>query len=77
MPCPLFSSHLGLSLRNERENTTLLKKSISFATIESQTQQDQLYSGLPNRVDEARKKREVRAIFEVMANLAIANEGTP
>ena len=43
-------------------------KGTSLETTESQTQQDQLYSRLPNRVEEARKKREARAIFEVMVS---------
>ena len=58
-------------------NTTSLVKGTSLEIIESQTQQDLLYWGLPNRVDEAKKKREVRAIFEVMANLAGAIDRTP
>ena len=49
----------------------------SLQTVESQTQLDQLYSGLPNRVEEAKKQRGVRAIFEVMASLAVADDGTP
>ena len=65
---PLFSGHWGLNLRNQRENTTSLVKGTSLETTKSQTQQDQLYSGLSNRVEEARKKREARAIFEVMVS---------
>ena len=52
-----------------------LVKGISLETKESQPQQDQLYSGLPNLTEEGRKKLEVRAIFEVMTRLA--NAGTP
>ena len=48
-----------------------------FETNESQPQQYVLYLELPNRVEEAKKKREVLAIFEVMADLAGTNEGTP
>ena len=72
----LFSRYLGLWLR-KNENTTSLVKGTSIETIDSQTQQDQLYSGLPNWAEEGRKTREVRAIFEVMASLAITNEETP
>ena len=49
----------------------------SIETIDSQTQPDQLHSGLPNWVEEGKKTRKVRAIFEVMASLAITNEETP
>ena len=45
-------------------NTTSLVKGTSLENVESQRQQDQLYSGLPNRVEAARNKRDVRAIFE-------------
>ena len=58
-------------------NTTSLVKGTSLENVESQTQQDQPYLGLPNRVEAARNKREVRAIFEVMANLVGAIDGTP
>ena len=45
-------------------------KGTSLETTKSQTQQDQLYPGLSNRVEEARKKREARSWL-------MANEGTP
>ena len=52
-------------------------KGTSIETIESQTEQDQLYSGFPILAVEGRKKRQVRVVFEVMANLATAHEETP
>ena len=51
-------------------------KGTSLETIESLTQQELLHSELPNRVEE-KKKRELKAVFEVMANLAGAIEATP
>ena len=68
---------MGLWLRHQSEKRTSLVKGSSIETMESQTQQDQLYSGLPNWAEEGRKKRKVRAIFEVMACLAFPNEETP
>ena len=50
-------------------NTTLLGKGTLLETIESQTQQNMLHLELPNRAEEAKKKREVKAIFEVMAEV--------
>ena len=72
MICPLFPSHLGLSLRNLSETTTSLVEGTSPETIESQPQQDQLNSRLPNLAEEGGNKRE-----EVMANLVGAIDGTP
>ena len=46
-------------------------------TIESQTQQDQTNSGLPNLAVDGRKKGEVRAVVEAMADLGVAHEETP
>ena len=40
----------------------------SLEAVESQFQPELLYSGLPNRV-EVKKKPELKAVFEVMANL--------
>ena len=54
-----------------------LNEGTSLENIESQTQQDLLYLELPNRVEEAKKKQDVRAMFEVMADVAGTNEGTP
>ena len=49
----------------------------SIGTFESQTQLDQLYSEPPNWAEEGRKNREAVAVFEVMGNLAMAQEETP
>ena len=53
-----------------------MEKGTSFETIESQTQQD-FYSELPIQSDEVKKKRELKAVFEVMAKLAGDVEATP
>ena len=52
-------------------------KETSLETIESQTQPELLYSELPNRVEEVKKKRELKSAFEVMANLAGDVDATP
>ena len=74
---PLLSSYLGSSSRNYREKATSLTTGTSLETVESQQQQGELYSGLPNLAEEGKRERKVRNIFEVMVDLAITNEGTP
>ena len=56
---------------------TSLNEGTSLENIESQTQQHLLYLELLNRVEEEKKKQDVRAMFEVMADVAGTNEGTP
>ena len=51
-------------------------KVTTFETIESQRQPDGLYSGLPNRVEESRKRSEANAVFDVMARLATVPAST-
>ena len=60
-----------------RVQSGLLEEWWDCATECQETQQGQLYSGLPDMAEEGRKKREVRAVFEVMANVAFAHEGDP
>ena len=57
------------------ENATSLNKVTLLETVGSQTRRHLLYSELPDRVDGV-NKREVKAVFEVMANLAGAIDGT-
>ena len=61
------------SFRNRAANlelkTTEFSMGTSLETIESLTQQKLLYWELPNRVEEVKKKREFKAVFEIMANL--------
>ena len=59
-----------------KRDTTLLVKATSIETIESQRQQDQLYSGLPNLVEEGKHERPL-PFSDVMANLATVHEETP
>ena len=45
--------------------------------MESQTQPELAVFELPNRVEEVKNKRELKAVFEVMANLAGDVDATP
>ena len=60
-----------------KRETTSLVRGTSIGTFESQTQLDKLYSEPPNWAEEGWKNREAVAVFEVMANLAVAQEETP
>ena len=49
--------------------TTEYLKGTALETIESESQQDQLYSGLPNAAQEGRKRRGAIAVFDIMTSL--------
>ena len=68
----LFLSHFKLSSRKLIENTTSVNKGTSLETIESQRSEICCVWN-----PEVKTKREVKAVFEVMADVAGAIEGTP
>ena len=51
-------------------------KGTSLETIECQSQQDLLFSALPNFAEEGRKRREAILVFDVMPSLAEMPVGT-
>ena len=67
----------ALSFVFKTQNTKSLIIGTSIENIESQTQQDQLYSGVPIWVRKGGRNPKSRPFFEVMACLAITIEGTP
>ena len=54
-----------------------MREGSTLETIENQTQPGGLYSELPKLAEEGTRKRGAVAVFEVVANLAVAQEGTP
>ena len=60
-----------------QRDTTSLVKGIAIETFRTKYKGTKLYSGPPNLADEGWKKREVIAVFDVMAHLATMKVGTP
>ena len=58
-------------------NPTKYLKESSLETINCQSQQDLLFSALPNLAEEGRKRREAIPVFDVMPSLAEMPVGTP
>ena len=52
-------------------------KGTAIETLRTKYKRTKLYSGPPNLADEGWKKREVIAVFDVMAQLATIKVGTP